>query len=90
VQRPVSYLQFGLLHVSPVGQSAVVVQTVLRDQLARSELREQLRADLLKSLVVNYAGGRQYSGGAAIDLYAYLNSDICRCGRHTCWRSSCR
>src|SRR5258708_25439289 len=53
------------------------------DQLALRELREQMRADLLEALIVNYAGGRQYSGVAAIDLYAYLNSDIRPCGRNT-------
>src|SRR5258708_19675194 len=53
------------------------------DQLARRELREQLRADLLKALIVSHAGGRQYSGVAAIDLYAYFNSDIRPCGPNT-------
>src|SRR5258708_19348662 len=50
------------------------------DQLALRELREQLRADLLKALIVSHAGGRQYSGVAPIDLYAYFNSDIRRFG----------
>ncbi len=41
------------------------------------ELRKQLRADLLKSLIICHAGAGKYPVAAAIDLYAYLNSDIC-------------
>src|ERR1019366_8582803 len=46
------------------------------DQLAFGELRKQLGADLLKSLIINYAGGRLYPGAAPIDRHAHLNSDI--------------
>src|SRR5262249_36294021 len=50
---------------------------------AFGELRKQLSADLLKSLVVDHAGVRQHSGTARIDFNADFDSDICRCTRNT-------